>query len=73
MVPAIVELAENHWQELLLESLKALKTILKDIDAKAFDDAIKMSLQDRKKFQIKQTEDERRSLDKKWDLLNAKI
>jgi len=43
MVPTIVELSENHWQKVLMESLQAIRTILKDIDAKAFDHALAMT------------------------------
>jgi hypothetical protein len=43
LVPIIVELAENHWHKILQESLIALKTILKEIDPLAFDEALKMN------------------------------
>ena len=43
LVPVIVDLAENHWHKILQESLIALKTILKEIDPLAFDEALKMS------------------------------
>jgi len=42
LVPIIVDLAENHWHKILQESLIALKTILKEIDPLAFDEALKM-------------------------------
>lgn len=41
LVPVIVDLAENHWHKILQESLIALKTILKEIDPLAFDEALK--------------------------------
>ena len=43
LVPVIVELAENHWHKVLQESLIALKTILKEIDPIAFDEALKLT------------------------------
>ena len=43
LVPVIVELAENHWNKILQENLTALKTILKEIDLKAFEKALKMN------------------------------
>ena len=42
LVPVIVHLAENHWHKILQESLIALKTILKEIDPYAFEEAMKM-------------------------------
>lgn len=53
LVPTIVELAENHWQKVLMESLVALRQILKDIDAKAFMDAQALTPSQMKPFQIK--------------------
>ena len=41
LVPIIVDLAENHWHKILKESLTALKTILKEIDPLAFEEALK--------------------------------
>ena len=40
MCPIINQLADNHWQKILLESLQALRTILKEIDPVAFDQAL---------------------------------
>ena len=40
LVPTIVNLAENHWHKILQESLIALKTILKEIDPMAFEEAL---------------------------------
>ena len=73
LVPVIVDLAENHWHKVLQESLIALKTILKEIDPLAFDEALKMSAQQKKIYAIKQDEDERKVLDKKWDKLNSHL
>ena len=70
LVPAIVDLASNHWHMILRESLIALKTILKEIDPTAFDAALKLSKTDRKPFAVKQDDEERKILDKKWDGLN---
>ena len=73
LVPIIVDLAENHWHKILQESLIALKTILKEIDPLAFDEALKMNPQQKKIFAVKQDEDDRKAMDKKWDKINTKI
>jgi len=73
LVPIIVDLAENHWHKILQESLIALKTILKEIDPLAFDEALKLNPQQKRVFAIKQDEDDRRKMDKKWESLNNKI
>lgn len=73
LVPIIVDLAENHWHKILQESLIALKTILKEIDPLAFDEALKLNPAQKKQYAIKQDEEDRKTLDKKWDKLNAKI
>ena len=73
LVPIIVELAENHWHKILQESLIALKTILKEIDPLAFDEALKMNPTKKKIYAVKQDEEDRKNLDKKWEKLNAKI
>jgi len=52
LVPVIVDLAENHWHKILQESLIALKTILKEIDPYAFDEAIKMDSRARKPYRV---------------------
>ena len=70
LVPTIVDLADNHWHKILQESLVALKTILKEIDSFAFEEALKQEKANHKKFAIKQSNDERVSLDKKWDKLD---
>ena len=51
-VPVIVDLAENHWHKILQESLIALKTILKEIDPLAFDEALKMNNKQKQQYQI---------------------
>lgn len=51
----------------------ALKTILKEIDPVSFDESLKMSPGDKKHFAVKQDDEDRKSLDKKWDKLSAKI
>ena len=73
LVPVINDLAENHWHKILQESLIALKTILKEIDPYAFEEALKMKPADRKIFRVKQDEDERANFDVKWANLNTKI
>ena len=73
LVPIIVDLAENHWHKILQESLIALKTILKEIDPLAFDEALKMNPQQKKQYAVKQDEEDRKNLDKKWEKLHAKI
>jgi len=73
LVPTIVNLADNHWHKILQESLVALKTILKEIDTFAFEDALKLDTAGQKKFGIKQLDEERRDMDKKWDKLERSI
>jgi serine/threonine-protein phosphatase 2A regulatory subunit B' len=73
LVPVIVDLAENHWHKILQESLIALKTILKEIDPLAFDEALKMNSQQKKLYSVKQDEEERKTLDKKWEKVQNKI
>lgn len=67
LVPIIVSLAENHWHKILQESLVALKTILKEIDSLAYEEALKMSPAQKREFAVKQDEQERKDMDKKWD------
>ena len=71
LVPVIVNLAENHWHKILQESLIALKTILKEIDPYAFEDALKMKPEQQKQFRVKQELAEREQLDTNWERLNA--
>jgi len=73
LVPVIVDLADNHWHKILQESLIALKTILKEIDPYAFEEAMKMTAQARKPYRVKQDEEERIAYDEKWALLNSKL
>ena len=73
LVPVIVDLAENHWHKILQESLIALKTILKEIDPYAFDEAVKMTPKERKRYAVKQDEEERKNYDQKWGRLNQKL
>lgn len=73
LVPVIVDLAENHWHKILQESLIALKTILKEIDPYAFDEAVKMTAKERKRYAVKQDEEERKNYDQKWGRLNLKL
>lgn len=73
LVPVIVDLADNHWHKILQESLIALKTILKEIDPIAFEEALKMSPTDKKQYAVKQSADDRKALDKAWDNINNKL
>lgn len=73
LVPTIVNLSDNHWHKILQESLVALKTILKEIDQFAFDNALKLDSKAQKKFRIKQSDEERNGLDKKWDKLDRTL
>ena len=51
----------------------ALKTILKEIDPFAFEEALRMNPIQKKQFSVKQDEDDRKTFDKKWDRLNGKL
>lgn len=73
LVPVIVDLAENHWHKILQESLIALKTILKEIDPFAFEEALKMNSQTRKVYQVRQDDEDRKSMDTRWDKLNSRL
>ena len=73
LVPVIVDLAENHWHKILQESLIALKTILKEIDPYAFEEALKMAPSAKKLYAVTQDEKDRKSYDTKWDSLNTKL
>jgi serine/threonine-protein phosphatase 2A regulatory subunit B' len=73
LVPVIVDLAENHWHKILQESLIALKTILKEIDPYAFEEALKMAPAARKTYAVAQDEKDRKNFDSKWDKLNSKL
>ena len=37
LVPVIAYLAKNHWHELILESLDALRTIIKEADPSLYE------------------------------------
>lgn len=50
-----------------------MKTILKEIDPYAFDEAVKMTAKERKRFAVKQDNDERLTYDNRWAMLNAKL
>jgi len=73
LVPVIVDLAENHWHQILRESLVALKTILKEIDPVAFDEAMSMRPEQKKIYALKQSVEERSSLDTKWAALDSRL
>ena len=40
LVPVVANLAENHWHQMLKESLNALKEILQKIDPQAYSNAL---------------------------------
>ena len=48
----------------------ALKTILKEIDPYSFEESLKLSKENSKKFEMKQNDDDRKNYDDKWDKLN---
>ena len=73
LVPVIVNLAENHWHKILQESLIALKTILKEIDPYSFEESQKMTTKERRRFTVKQDEDERKTYDTKWGKISQKL
>ncbi len=58
---------------ILQESLIALKTILKEIDPFAFEEALRMNASQKKQFAVKQDEDDRKNFDKKWERLHNKL
>ena len=51
----------------------ALKTILKEIDPVSFDESLKMGAVEKRQYSVKQEEEDRKTLDKKWEKLNAHI
>jgi hypothetical protein len=51
----------------------ALKTILKEIDPFAFEEALRMNSQQKKIYAVKQDEEDRKNYDKKWEKLNARL
>jgi hypothetical protein len=53
--------------------LIALKTILKEIDPFAFEEALRMNPNQKKVFAVKQDDDDRKNFDKKWEKLNTKL
>jgi hypothetical protein len=60
-------------RRILQESLIALKTILKEIDPFAFEEALRMNANQKKQFAVKQDDDDRKNFDKKWERLNNKL
>lgn len=73
LVPVIVDLADHHWHKILQDSLIALKTILKEIDLFAFEEALKMKPEKRKEYRIKQDLEERKAFDERWISLNEQL
>ena len=68
LVPVVANLAENHWHQMLKESLNALKEILQKIDPQAYSNALENLEQKKydKTIRITQPQDERNKLDQKW-------
>jgi hypothetical protein len=48
LVPVIAELADKYWPKILQEYLIAVKTILKEIDPFAFEEALRMNATQKK-------------------------
>ena len=46
---------------------------MKEIDPYAFDEAVKMTPKERKRYAVKQDEEERKNYDQKWGRLNQKL
>lgn len=55
------------------ESLIALKTILKEIDPYAFDQALNLDPAKKKELRIEQDMEERKRLDDKWAKLTTEV
>jgi hypothetical protein len=70
---SIHECLTNSAIRILQESLIALKTILKEIDPFAFEEALRMNANQKKQFAVKQDEDDRKNFDKKWERLHSKL
>lgn len=73
LVPVVAHLAENHWHQMLKESLSALKEILLKIDPQAYNLALENSEQKKydKTIRITQPADERNKIDMKWKALES--
>ena len=68
LVPCVNYLAENHWHQMLKESLNALKEILQKIDPAAYSSALENEKQKKsdKTLRITQPPEERSKGDQKW-------
>ena len=68
LVPVVNYLAENHWHQMLKESLSALKEILQKIDPESYSKALENQEQKKydKSLRISQPQDERNKYDQKW-------
>lgn len=73
LVPIISHLADNHWHKILQDSLIALKTILKEIDPHSFDEALKLKDSEKKQYSHCTPDDDRKDMDKKWEVINKKV
>ena len=74
LVPVVANLAENHWHQMLKESLNALKEILQKIDPQAYNNALENLDQKKynKSIRIAQPPDERNKLDHGMDYANLR-
>ena len=72
LVPVVSYLADNHWHQMLKESLSALKEILQKIDPQAYNNSLQNL--DKKKYdknlRVTQPQDERNKMDQKWKNLS---
>ena len=68
LAPVVNYLAENHWHQMLKESLSALKEILQKIDPQAYNNALENYNQKKydKTLRITQPPEERSKIDQKW-------
>lgn len=75
LVPVVSKLAENHWHNILKESLIYLKEILYKIDSNEFEIALEIVKTKIKEDIDSQLSDEREKIDLKWKTFsnNAKI
>jgi serine/threonine-protein phosphatase 2A regulatory subunit B' len=72
LVPVIVHLAENHWHDMLQDSLSALRNILRDIDPQAFEKVGINSKDNRYMYlvtEITQIKKDRATVESRWQKL----
>lgn len=71
LVPVIAHLANNHWHKLILESLCALRNIIRDIDPALYDAHVSAASSPYL-YLVKDPDtlkDERSGMEKKWEML----